>query len=141
MPITPWKNSFPPPEAEDAPPSYTAIPVRRRRIHVVITLAQEAKNRFSLTERSEAMRLTVRKFIFDRMTEHGMRPSHIRESLDLAVELAFTPDKYDIEATQFSMLSEVAEQRRLITSNHISPRGWRDWFVPHVGPPPGFQRG
>jgi len=75
------------------------------------------------------------------MTEHGMRPMHIRESLDLTVEAAFTPDEFDIEAMQYSLLPEVAERRRLMTANHISERGWRNWFMPYVGPAPGFHRG
>jgi hypothetical protein len=95
---------------------------RTRRDAFVVTCSQMAKNKFPLNKRSEANRQVVRKYISDIMVERGMRPQHIRASLDLAVALTFTRDQYDVEVEAFE-LSE-AYRRNAPQQLYGSTPGW-----------------
>jgi hypothetical protein len=75
----------------------------RLRKNTIITLVQECRNKFPLFRRSEANRLVARKYIYERMVEIGMRPSHVRNALDLAVSLVFTPDEADLDVENFEL--------------------------------------
>lgn len=114
---------------------------RTRRELLVLTLSQEAKNRFLLVERSQSNRMVVRRFIYDRMVNHGLRPAHIRASIDLAVEMAFTPDAYQIEAALFSITPSVMEARRQLTVPRRVYVSWYDWIFPRYVEPLGFRSG
>jgi hypothetical protein len=80
---------------------------RRSHKSLIVILSQEAKNRFPLIRKSEANYLVVRRYIHDRLTEHGVRPWRIRSVIEIAVELAFVPDEYQIEAATFAATAQV----------------------------------
>lgn len=80
---------------------------KRRRRDLISNMAAEAKQKFPLIRKSEANYLVVRRFIYDRLKEHGVRVSHIKTVLPLAIELAFVPDESEIEAIQFAASAQV----------------------------------
>jgi hypothetical protein len=74
---------------------------RTKRDALAVTLSQMARVKFPIETRSMANKLVVRHFIHNEMEKSGMRPFHIAQTIGLAVEMAFVPNEYDIEVTQF----------------------------------------
>ncbi len=81
--------------------------LRSRRLYVA-ALAQETKNRFGQPARTSANLLAVRKYALDRMTKHGLRPTHIHETLPLVVELTFAESATEAEARRWAEAIRVA---------------------------------
>jgi hypothetical protein len=111
---------------------------RIRRDNMAVTCAQMARNKFPITQRSEANRLVVRKYIFGLMEQQGLRPQHIRATLDISVSLAFTPDSVDLmvnvfESTQ-AYLNRQDEYRRPHTTGWFKNLfTWMPKVIPHQG--------
>jgi hypothetical protein len=61
-------------------------------------LVQEGKAKFGCPKRTEANRLVIRKYLYDRCVDHGVLPRHIAMNLDFAVETVFVPTDDDIVA-------------------------------------------
>lgn len=61
------------------------------------------KNRFGTPANNNANRLAVRKFCLDKMTKHGVRPSHISKVLPVLVHLAFVHSDDEIEADKLAV--------------------------------------
>jgi hypothetical protein len=92
-----------------------------------------AKAEFGYTVRSEANRLMVRKFMRDRMREHGMRPAHIVAHVDFCVGCFFIPSDCDIEGKQTTSTRIASVQERLYTGL------WESWYGP-LGDMLGFKQ-
>lgn len=80
-------------------------------------LVAEAKNRFGKPQRNNANLLAVRKFCLDKMSKHGVRPSHIAKHLALCVELVFIESQSECEA------------REMMESYRIDSLSWYSWAV------------
>lgn len=87
-------------------------------------LAAEARHKFLLRTRSESNYILAHRFIGYRMKEIGMRTSHIQELLPVAVELAFSPTRYEVTARDLA--NSDAFLRRLADYNQtpIEPFSW-----------------
>jgi hypothetical protein len=96
--------------------------VRNRRALIAVTVSQMAKNKFPISRRTEANRLVVRRFVHDALKQHGMRPSHIRKTIDMAVSLAFTPDESDLEVIAYE--SSIAYRKRVAFYETPYSTGW-----------------
>jgi len=98
---------------------------RRQRCGTVVTIAHEARNKFFLEKRDKANLLVVRRFIYERMVEVGMRPSHIAAQLPICVSLAFTISQGEILDLEFRASDAYAL--------HQAPRVYVAWmygFIP-----------
>jgi len=69
---------------------------RRAAGRFIASAINEARIEFGLVTECEANRLMVRKFLRDKMKEHGVRPTHIALHLDTAVSLFFVPLDRDV---------------------------------------------
>lgn len=80
-------------------------------------------------ERTNADRITVRKFIFTRARQADMRVKDIANFIDLAVELAFVPSVQEMEAFAFRntsvVIDRVAHMNSVITTQD---QVWARWF-------------
>lgn len=56
-------------------------------------LVAELKNDHGLLKRTEATEATIRLKLSKRMREHGMRATHIREQIELAINAFFLADR------------------------------------------------
>lgn len=79
-------------------------------------LIQIAKAEFGLLRRTEANRLMVRKFLRDHMREHGMRPTHIAQHLDVSTACFFIPSEQDMIAHQLGASREALSRDRVINT-------------------------
>jgi hypothetical protein len=79
-----------------------------------------AKAEFGLLRRTEANRLMVRKYMRDRMRDHGMRPSHVNQHLDVSVAIFFVPSKHDLMAHQLGASRVVAERDNALHTSWTS---------------------
>jgi hypothetical protein len=126
----------------DVPPmnEYTEY-TRVRRDNMAVTCAQMAKNKFPITQRTEANRLVVRRYIGGLLEEHGLRPQHIRATLDISVSLAFTPDKADLAVIVFESSQAYISRQEAYRRPHTT--GWfKNLFtwMPKVIPRQGYDR-
>jgi len=103
---------------------------RRSHKSLIVTLSQEAKNKFPIHKKTEANYLVVRRYIYDRLIEHGVRPAHIRSVIEMATALSFVPDKFNhavvtFESTaQVNIAHEVNEEARTNNSGFASLLNW-----------------
>nr|QDH91117.1 MAG: hypothetical protein H4Rhizo441558_000001 [Riboviria sp.] len=97
-------------------------------------LIKLAKSEFGLLKRTEANRLMVRKFLRDHMKDHGMRPSHIAEHLDVSVAIFFIPCRQDVRAHQVGASNVALTMEELILTH------WETVFRP-IGRLLGFSEG
>lgn len=65
---------------------------------------------------TKANRLVARRWLSRRMTERGMRVSHIKMMLPLALEMVFVLNKYEIIAHQLRDSRSVLDRKALATS-------------------------
>lgn len=93
----------------DKPREVTNHMVLRSRRLYISALVCECKNRFGVPERTNANKLAVRKFALDRMTSHGLRPSHIHQVLPLVVELTFCQSESERVAAAYGEAARSAE--------------------------------
>lgn len=95
----------------------------RFRKNTLVTLVQECKNKFPMFKRSEANRMVARRFLYERMVEIGMRPSHIRNSLDVCVALVFSRDQADNDVDE--LLASQPYRQINAVSRQFEYTGWR----------------
>lgn len=86
---------------------------RRLRQPYIQLVAMEIKASRGLLKKSEANDLMLTRMITDKMTEHGVRPTHIARSVPLCLVLIYTPLNEDIEARQFEKSDAVQRQHNL----------------------------
>jgi hypothetical protein len=79
-------------------------------------LINVAKVEFGLLQRTESNRLMVRKFLRDYMREHGMRPTHIVQHLDVSTACFFIPSGQDILAHQLGASREAITREGMINT-------------------------
>jgi len=65
---------------------------------------------------TKANRLVARRWLSKRMIEHGMRVSHIKVMLPLALEMVFVLNKYEIIAHQLRDSKAVLDRKALATT-------------------------
>ncbi len=114
----------------DNPVDDTPEPVRQRRRYTV-EIAQDCRMAIpGVGEESKANRLVARHWLYQKMVEHGVRPSHIRVILPLALELVFVPSQYEVTAMEmrnssaFTTRNQAYEQQ---VFNRAHPSIW-NWF-------------
>jgi hypothetical protein len=135
-------DSTSPTKTGNVPPANEYIEYTRvRRDKMAVTCAQMARNKFPITHRTEANRLVVRKYIYGLLEQHGLRPQHIRATLDISVSLAFVPDQVDLMVNAFE--STQAYVQRLDEHRRPHTTGWfKNLFtwMPKVIPHQGYDR-
>lgn len=77
--------------------------IRHKKLYIQAVVA-ECKNRFGTPLDTTANHLAVRRFALDRMTAHGVRPTHIFQVLPLVVELVFCHAPHEEAAEQLARL-------------------------------------
>lgn len=83
----------------------------------------EIKNKLGLPKVTEANKLVVRRMAHNIMMKHGLRPTHIRQSIEKVVAGVFVPDQFDVGGAQILASNAVADLREQVTS--AGPRnGW-----------------
>lgn len=80
---------------------------RARRTRYLPILVREIKAEKGLLKDTAANRMVLRKLIFIHATDHGIRPTHIQEFVDLAISMILTPTANDIEAAQHERTNAV----------------------------------
>jgi len=75
-----------------------------------VALGQECRNAINVSEDTKANRLVAKAWIFSRMTTHGMRPSHITQTMPLAIATVFIPTIYEVDARQIETSSAVVKR-------------------------------
>lgn len=71
-----------------------------KRGDYVGSMVSEIKNRLGCPKPTEANKLAVRRMALNNITQHGLRPTHVRTALELIVAGVFVPDEYDLEAAK-----------------------------------------
>jgi len=66
----------------------------------VRAVVSEVKNRLGLCTPNAANLLAVRRMAWNIMDKHGVRPTHMRELIELVVVGVFVPDKEDLRAAR-----------------------------------------
>jgi hypothetical protein len=85
----------------------------------------EIKNKLGLPKLTEANKLVVRRMAHNIMTRHGVRPTHIRMSIEKIVAGVFIPDQYDVESAEMLASDAVRDLRERV--NNAGPRnGWSE---------------
>lgn len=80
------------------------VPRTRRRVYrrehaqFIGACVNAAKAEFGIPVDNIANRLVLRKFIREKMVARGMRPTHVMQFLDLAIEGVFVPSKNELHA-------------------------------------------
>lgn len=116
-------------EEEEGSPFYCP---KMKKSKFQAKLVREVKAKFGLLARIESNRLMVRKFLFDHMTERGVRKTHIHLHLDVAVAISFIPSQQDIIAKQLGASKAAHERDGLINTLWDSAYG-------HLGSMLGFK--
>jgi len=87
------------------------------------TVVAEIKNKLGLPKCTEANKLVVRRMARNIMERHGVRPTHVRQSIEKIVAGVFVPDQYDIEASAMLTSNVTADLRRQV-DNSGPKNGW-----------------
>jgi len=83
----------------------------------------EIKNKLGLPKVTEANKLVVRRMAHNIMVRHGVRPTHIRMSIEKIVVGVFIPDRYDVESAEMLASDAVRDLREQVCS--AGPKnGW-----------------
>lgn len=92
-------------------------------------VVSEIKNKLGLPKVTEANKLVVRRMAHNIMMKQGLRPTHIRQSIEKVVAGVFIPDRYDVESAKMLSSNVVADLREEVIE--AGPRnGWSvicDW--------------
>lgn len=97
--------------------------LRSKRLYIAALLC-ETKNRFGVPDRTNANKLAVRKFALDRMTSHGLRPSHIHQVLPLVVELTFCKSESERQAAAYGEAAQQSFERGGVLNWIARACGW-----------------
>lgn len=64
------------------------------------TIVMEIKNRLGCPAPNAANMLAVRRMAINSMERHGVRPSHVRRTVELVVAGVFLPDEHDLRGAK-----------------------------------------
>jgi len=107
---------------------------QHRRIHrahrgdYIATVVGEIKNRLGVPKQTEANRLAVRRMANNIMTRHGVRPSHVRATIEVVIAGVFVPDENDLASAKILQSREVASLTREVLNagpKSVWSRLWR----------------
>ena len=77
-------------------------------------VVSEIKNKMGLPKPTEANRLVVRRMAHNIMTKHGVRPTHIRLSIERVIAGVFVPDAEDLVAAEMLASNRMADLRQQV---------------------------
>lgn len=95
----------------------------RRKASFRTFLVLTAKGKFGTPRRNEANRQAVRKFVYDLCKEHGLKPRHILEHVDIATALVFVHSDEELEAMAVSHTEQTLSQER--SANELTGPSYR----------------
>lgn len=87
------------------------------------SVVREIKNKLGVPKYTEANKQAVRRAAENIMRKHGVRPTHIGESIEKIIVGVFIPDRFDIEAAKM-MASNTAANIRDEYHNAGPENGW-----------------
>jgi len=105
-----------------------------RRVHkhmqeaYVYSVVAEIKNRLGVPKHNAANLLAVRRMANQIMVKHGVRPTHIRRSIELVIAGVFIPDDHDILGAKVRASNIV--RARVVDYENAAPRSFwqRMWL-------------
>jgi len=97
---------------------------RRRRGEYIGSVVSDIKNRLGCPTDNAANRLAVRRMANNIMNKHGVRPTHIRSTIEVVISGVFIPDNEDILAAAIDNSLIAATQKRRLRS--AGPQSWTD---------------
>nr|WPR18237.1 MAG: RNA-dependent RNA polymerase [Crogonang virus 164] len=117
---------------------FRELPPKSRHDYVGCVVA-DIKNRLGLPTQNAANLLVVRRMALNIMENHGVRPTHIRDCIEMVVAGVFIPDEADQVSAE--MLASLRTKRLKRQVAKAGPRTWWDrWFgqssIPVAPPPP-----
>jgi len=87
------------------------------------SVVSEIKNKLGVPKNTEANKLAVRRLANRIMEKHGVRPAHMRESIEKIIVGVFIPDRFDVEAARMMASNTTANIRD--EYNNAGPKnGW-----------------
>lgn len=90
---------------------YTTRSVRKirrgRRLHYVAKMVASAKLKFGTPVRTEANLLVVRRYLVAATKAQGLRDTHARDAVTVAIELVFVYDRVELEMRELSPYLQV----------------------------------
>lgn len=92
-----------------------------RKTHYVAKVVSAAKLKFGTPVRSDANILVVRRFLVAMTKAHGLRETHARQVVSIAVEMVFVYDRTELS---------LAELRPYL---QVRGSGYWHWVLSHVG--------
>lgn len=105
-----------------------------KRGKFVVVLAAEAKVKFGGTPKfTTANKLAVSKYIVDRMTEHGMRPTHVMRYAPIATSLTFLWNQSDVWSAQSYAADAHLDTDRAVRVRYARRAGWWDMLFGNFG--------
>jgi len=72
------------------------------------SVVSEIKSKLGVPKFTEANKLAVRRAAHRIMEKHGVRPSHMRQSMEKIIAGVFIPDRFDVEAAKMMASNTVA---------------------------------
>jgi hypothetical protein len=84
--------------------------------------AIEARIKLGLTVRTAANELAARREIGKYLKARGVRITHIQQVLPLALELSFTPTRYEVSAAAFRNCADVVHRHEELRAE-LDPNG------------------
>lgn len=98
----------------------------------IACVVSDIKNRLGCPPANAANKLAVRRMANNIMTQHTVRPSHMRVVIEQIVAGVFVPDEADLLASRILESRAVAGLREEMAN--AAPRNiWQQWFSPLSG--------
>lgn len=99
------------------------------RGHYASAVVSEIKNRLGCPAPNAANLLAVRRMAINIITKHGLRPSHVREVIEIVVAGVFVPDSSDLRGAKMLASVGISELRSEL-SDAGPASAWYDLFHP-----------
>jgi hypothetical protein len=110
---------------------------KRPRKDLFYLAGVDARNALGLSVDNEANRLTARRYIRNYLVERGVRATHIMRYLPMALTVAMTPTKYELEAHKVDQTSFIQERRSQLTRSYYSFTSLMGTMLGFSGSPAG----
>lgn len=101
----------------------------RHNGHYAAAVVSEIKNRLGCPAANAANLLVVRRMANNIIGKHGLRPSHVREVIELVVAGVFVPDESDLRGAKVLASVGISELRSEL-ANAGPTSAWYDLFHP-----------
>jgi hypothetical protein len=95
---------------------------KRNRGNYVAAVVSQIKNVLGVPQQTAANRLVVRRMANNIMRQHGVRPTHIREHIELVIAGVFVPDAHDQRGAEVLASNRVSKLRSEL--NNAGPQTW-----------------